>query len=350
MTKARAPKRGSSYAKAGVDIDVMDRALTAARKTIQKTATSGVLSTVGSFGGLHRSPGRHRVLVTSIDGVGTKLQIAAMAGIHTTVGQDLVNHCVNDILTQGARPLFFLDYVGAAKLDPRVFRDVVSGLSKACIENGCALIGGETAEMPGLYPQGEYDLVGTVVGEVRQTDLLSVKSVKAGDLLIGLRSRGLHTNGYSLARQVLFKQEGLRLEDPFPGMKRTVGRVLLDIHKSYLHSTMTLLENVTVHSIAHITGGGLTGNVPRALPDHLGAEIDLSSWTPPTLFRFLGDAGAVDPEEMYRVFNMGIGLVLIVSPSELTEAVRVLKKSGERPVVIGSVVKNGPGVRYISAA
>ncbi len=342
------PERGTTYSDAGVDIDVMDQALAAAKKTIQKTATPEVLSAVGSFGGLHRSPGRHHVLVTSIDGVGTKLKIAAMAGVHTTVGQDLVNHCVNDVLTQGARPLFFLDYIGAAKLDPRVFRDVVSGLSKACLENGCALIGGETAEMPGLYPDGEYDLVGTVVGEVRQTDLITAKAVKVGDRLIGLRSRGLHTNGYSLARKVLFEQAGLCLEDPFPGTKRTVGRILLDIHKSYLHPVMTLMEAVRVHGIAHITGGGLVGNLPRALPDHFGAEIDLSSWSPPGVFRFIGEAGAVESDEMYRVFNMGIGMVLIVSQGNLLEAVRVLKKSGERPAVIGSVVEDGPGVRFAS--
>jgi phosphoribosylformylglycinamidine cyclo-ligase len=324
----------------------MDQALAAAKKTIQKTATAEVLSSVGSFGGLHRSPGRHHLLATSIDGVGTKLKVAAMAGVHTTVGQDLVNHCVNDVLTQGARPLFFLDYIGAAKLDPTVFRDVVSGLSKACIENGCALIGGETAEMPGLYPDGEYDLVGTVVGAVRQADVVSTKSLKAGDRLIGLRSRGLHTNGYSLARRVLLQQEGLRLDDPLPGTKRTVGRILLDIHKSYLHPVMTLIENVRVHGMAHITGGGLIGNVPRALPDHLGADIDPSSWTPPAVFRFIGEAGAVESEEMYRVFNMGIGLVLIVPQSDLSKALRVLKESRERPVVIGSVVKKGPGIQF----
>ena len=346
MKKEKKPKATAAYTEAGVDIDAKARALRAAKKTIRSTATADVISELGSFGGLHRSPGRHHVLVSSIDGVGTKLKVAAMAGVHTTIGQDLVNHCVNDVLTQGARPLFFLDYLGTSKLDPGIFRDVVHGLSKTCRENGCALIGGETAEMPGLYPDGEYDLVGTIVGQVPRADLITSKRVRVGDCLIGLKARGFHTNGYSLVRKVLFDRAGLCMDDLFPGTRRSVARVLLDVHKSYLHPVMALNKRVKIRGMAHITGGGLVDNVPRALPKHLGAEIDPKSWKPPPAFRFIAEAGKVDFEEMFRVLNMGIGMVVIVGSDCAREALRILKASGERPSAIGTVVKNGPGVRF----
>jgi phosphoribosylformylglycinamidine cyclo-ligase len=338
-------RASSSYAAAGVDIDVKMDVLRAAKSKIQRTATAGVVREVGSFGGLFRSPGADALLVSSIDGVGTKLQVAHRAGLHHTVGQDLVNHCVNDILTQGALPLFFMDYIGAARLDPAVFAAVLDGMCRACRRNGCALLGGETAEMPGLYPDGEYDLVGAIVGMVKRKRLITGETVRAGDVLIGLRSSGLHTNGYSLARKVVFEQAGLQLDDVLPGTRRRVDDVLLRIHKSYLVPVSKLLKRVKVRGMAHITGGGLIDNVPRTLPDGLGAEIDIGSWRVPPVFRFIAMAGHVDHDEMYRVFNMGIGMVIIVRPDDADKADNILRKAGERPVRIGQVRRKVSGVR-----
>ncbi len=342
-------KKKSSYAEAGVDIDEMMGSLTAVKKMVKKTATSDVLSDIGSFGGLFKSPGKENVLVASADGVGTKLKVAAMANRHHTIGQDLINHCVNDILVQGAKPLFFLDYLGAAKLEGSVFKDVVKGLCKACSENGCALLGGETAEMPGLYPEGEYDLVGTIIGTVAKKNIITGSAVRAGDTIIGLPSSGLQTNGYSLARKVIFEQAGLKIDDIFPGTKQTVADILLKVHKSFLKPVTALMEKVKVRGMAHITGGGLIDNVPRILPDKVDAEIDRSTWKTPTLFQFIQDTGKVDREEMYRVFNMGIGYIIIVRKKDTEESMKILKKAKVRPVIIGKVTKGNKTVKFTSS-
>ncbi len=338
----------SAYAAAGVDIDVKMNALRRARRRIEATFTPGVVGRLGSFGGLFRSPGGGHLLVSSTDGVGTKLKVAVMTGRHDTVGRDIVNHCVNDILVQGAEPLFFLDYIGAAKLDSRVLAAVLYGLCRACRENGCALIGGETAEMPGLYPPGEYDLVGTIVGAVKRNEVITGSEIRAGDVLIGLPSSGLHTNGYSLARRVFFEQAGLRPSDRVPGLRVTVADALLAVHRSYLRPVRALRRKVRVRGLAHITGGGFPDNVPRVLPEGLAAIIDRAAWRVPPLFQFLQKAGGVDREEMYRVFNMGIGMVVMVRAADTAVTLRTLRAAGEKPVVIGRIERGGDGVRLLN--
>jgi phosphoribosylformylglycinamidine cyclo-ligase len=340
-------KRESAYARAGVNIDVKMRALRNAKKKIQKTFTRGAVGEIGSFGGLFKSPGSDMLLVSSTDGVGTKLKVANMAGRHDTVGQDIVNHCVNDILVQGAEPMFFLDYIGASKLTPKMIVELIDGMCKACMQNGCALIGGETAEMPGLYPEGEYDLVGTMVGAVHRDKVITGKHIRPGDVLIGLPSSGLHTNGYSLARKVVFGLAGLDVTEPFPGLRKSVAEVLLAVHKSYLKPVKALMNRMPVQGLAHITGGGFVDNVPRILPDGLCAVIDLSTWEVPQLFRFIEAEGRVDHEEMCRVFNMGIGMIVFVREQNAVEAMEVLKGAGERPVVIGVVEKGKTPVKLI---
>jgi phosphoribosylformylglycinamidine cyclo-ligase len=271
--------------------------------------------------------------------VGTKLKVAVMARRHDTVGRDLVNHCVNDILVQGATPLFFLDYIGASKVEPAVFRAVVAGLCAACRENGCALIGGETAELPGLYPPGEYDLVGTIVGAVDRGRAITGSRIREGDIVIGLPSSGLHTNGYSLARKIIFDKCGLGIADPLPGAGRTVADALLAVHTSYLRPVCRVLEKIRVRGMAHITGGGLFDNIPRVLPEGTAVVIDRSSWRVPPLFRFLQEAGGVDAEEMYRVFNMGLGYALIVHEADAEECVAILKRARCAAWIAGYVRK-----------
>jgi phosphoribosylformylglycinamidine cyclo-ligase len=332
-------KNTSAYAAAGVDIDEMMTGLSAVKQMVARTRTRGVRSDIGSFGGVFDAPGRDHVLVSSTDGVGTKLKVASMAGRHDTVGQDLVNHCVNDILVQGAHPLFFLDYLGAAKLDGRVFREVVKGLCKACRQNGCALLGGETAEMPGLYPPGEYDLVGTIVGAVERKRVITGNRIRRGDVIIGLPSNGLHTNGYSLARRVIFDIAGLGLDDRVPGTRTSFGKALLAVHRSYLSPVTAVIKRFPIHGMAHITGGGLLDNVPRVLPDTLDAAVDTGAWPVPPLMRFIGNAGGVDREEMYRVFNMGIGYVLFIRPVHACHVLETLAKAGCRGRQIGTVVR-----------
>ncbi len=332
----------SSYAAAGVDIDVKMNALKSARKGIEATFTSGVVGKLGSFGGLFKSPGADTLLVSSADGVGTKLKVAAMARRHDTVGQDIVNHCVNDILVQGAHPLFFLDYIGASKLDAGMLAAIIRGLCKACSENDCALIGGETAEMPGLYPKGEYDLVGTIVGAVKRKDVITGDGIRAGDVLIGLPSSGLHTNGYSLARKVIFETAGLKLKNRLPGTQTTVEDALLAVHRSYLKPVLALRKKIEIHGLAHLTGGGFPDNLPRVIPDALMAVVDRASWTVPPLFQFIQQAGRVDREEMYRVFNMGIGMVVFVRGADVLEALRILHAAGEQAVPIGNVQRRSP--------
>ena len=339
-------KKPSAYAAAGVNIDEMDRGLAAIKAAVASTKTPGVRSDIGRFGGLFDAPGKGSLLVASTDGVGTKLKVAHLAGRHGTVGQDLVNHCVNDILTQGARPLFFRDYLGTDCLDAGRFAEVVKGLCKACRENGCALLGGETAEMPGLYPKGEYDLVGTIVGVVDRRRLVTGETLRRGDVLIGLPSTGLQTNGFSLARKILFDTLGLGVDDPFPGMRKSVTDVLLAVHASFLKPVEAVwAAGVNVRGMAHITGGGLVDNVPRMLPKTLDAVILRDAWRVPHWFQVMQEAGKVDAEEMYRVFNMGIGYVLAVRPAEVDRTMAALRSAGTKPVAIGFLAEGSGKVQ-----
>ena len=285
-------------------------------------------------------------MVSSADGVGTKLKVAAMMNRHDTVGQDIVNHCVNDILVMGAQPLFFMDYVGTAKVDPMVFKSVVSGLCKACKENKMALLGGETAEMPGLYPVGEYDLVGTIVGCVQKSKIITGKSIRAGDVILGFPSGGLQTNGFSLARRVIFDLCQYSWKDKLPGTNQTFGDALLAIHKSFLKPVSKLLEKkIPINGMAHITGGGFQDNIPRVLPKAVNAEIDRASWEVPTIFKFIERQGKVDHDEMYRVFNMGIGFVVIIPKRALAKATNILKAQHQPYSVIG-VIRTRQALRW----
>ncbi len=335
----------SAYAQAGVNIDNKMAALTAIKQMVASTNTPAVIGGIGSFGGLHKVPaGSDRILVASTDGVGTKLKVAVMMNKHDTVGQDIVNHCVNDILVQGATPLFFMDYVGAAKFDAVQFKQIVSGLCKACRENKMALLGGETAEMPGLYPAGEYDLVGTIVGSVSKKQLITGKSIRAGDVIIGFPSGGLQTNGFSLARRVIFDLCHYTWKDKLPGTNQTFGEALLAVHKSFLKPVQKLLERgVRITGMAHITGGGFQDNIPRVLPKVVNAEIDRDSWEVPTIFKFIERQGKIDRDEMYRVFNMGIGYIVILPKSEFTKATNILRAQHQNYSVIG-VIRKGSGV------
>ena len=344
-------EKKSAYKEAGVDIDAQDEALDQVKRLVRSTRTAGVLSELGSFGGLFKpdlSDIAEPVLVASADGVGTKLMVARMAGDFSSIGRDLVNHCVNDILVQGAVPLFFLDYVGAGVLEPRAVVQLVEGLAAACRENGCALLGGETAEMPGFYEEGDYELVGFVVGLADRGRLIDGSRVEAGDLLVGLPSTGLHTNGYSLARRVVFDKLGLEVEDPLPAPAagRTAAEELLMPHRSYLSSLRPLLDHSGLHAMAHITGGGLTDNLPRVLKDGSLAEIKIGSWEIPGIFHLLQEQGEVDSEEMFRVFNMGVGMVLVIEPAAAGEILRQLRQAGEKPFPMGTVQKGGSGVVY----
>lgn len=340
-----AKENKSAYAQAGVNIDNKMAALTAIKEMVASTKTQSVIGGIGSFGGLHKVPtGKDQILVASTDGVGTKLKVAAMMNKHDTVGQDIVNHCVNDILVQGAMPLFFMDYVGAAKFDAGQFKQIVSGLCKACRENKMALLGGETAEMPGLYPAGEYDLVGTIVGCVSKKNLITGKSIRAGDVIIGFPSGGLQTNGFSLARRVIFDLCHYTWQDKLPGTNQTFGDALLAVHKSFLKPVAKLMERgVKITGMAHITGGGFPDNIPRVLPKVVNAEIDRTSWEVPTIFKFIERQGKIDREEMYRVFNMGIGFIMIIPKSEMTKATNILKAQHQNYSVIG-VIRKGSGI------
>ena len=304
-------QRPLDYASSGVDIDRSDDVKHRIRTVVESTFTAGARGAFGGFGGMFRIPAdfQRPVLVSSADGVGTKLRVAIEADRHDTVGHDLVNHCVNDILVQGAVPLFFLDYFAAGRLVPEVVEAVVRGIAAGCRENGCSLVGGETAEMPGIYTPPDYDLAGFIVGAVEEDSILGADRVEEGDVIVGLASNGLHTNGYSLARHIVAERMQLGVADPFPGENATVGEALLRIHRSYLAVLRPILGKI--HGMAHITGGGLPGNVNRVLPDTLDAAIDGSSWTVPNLFLQLERAGQVSRGEMYRTFNMGVGMVVI---------------------------------------
>jgi phosphoribosylformylglycinamidine cyclo-ligase len=304
------------YAAAGVDIDRSDSVKQRIRAVVESTFTAGARGAFGGFGGMFRIPAdfQRPVLVSSADGVGTKLRVAIDAGRHGTVGHDLVNHCVNDILVQGAVPLFFLDYFAAGRLEPEVVEAVVTGVAAGCRENGCSLVGGETAEMPGIYTPPDYDLAGFIVGCVEEDAILGADRVEVGDVILGLASSGLHTNGYSLARRIVGERMKLRVDDEFPGESASVAEVLLRIHRSYLPLLRPILGKI--HGMAHITGGGLPGNVNRVLPDTLDAVLDGASWPIPNLFAQLERHGQVSREEMYRTFNMGVGMVVITDESE----------------------------------
>jgi phosphoribosylformylglycinamidine cyclo-ligase len=302
------------YDDSGVNIDRADRAKASIAERVKATWGPGVLSDTGAFGGLFALDRSYKdpVLVSSIDGVGTKLLVAVKANRYDTVGQDLVNHCVNDILVQGARPLFFLDYFAAGVLQPEVVESVVSGLATACGENGCALIGGETAEMPGLYGSDDFDLAGCVVGVVEKDKIIDGRHIEPGDVVYGLPSSGLHTNGYSLVRKIVFEEMGLGVDDEVEELGCTVGGELLRIHRSYLRPVTTLMETVRIKGLAHITGGGIVGNLPRILPKDCGAVIHKGSWPVPPVFELLRKRGGVDEPEMFRVFNMGLGMLVVV--------------------------------------
>ncbi|MCL1921170.1 MAG: phosphoribosylformylglycinamidine cyclo-ligase [Kiritimatiellaeota bacterium] len=340
-------KKVSAYALAGVDIDSKMSGIEVIKQMVATTKTKGVVGGIGTFGGLFQSPGKEMLLVASTDGVGTKLKVAAMAKKHDTIGQDIVNHCVNDILVQGARPLFFLDYIGAARFNTAVFTDVISGIVKACKENDCALLGGETAEMPGLYPLGEYDLVGTIVGAVEKRKVITGKTIKPGDVVIGLPSGGLQTNGFSLARKVIFDQCGLTPHDHIPGTRLTTADALLSVHRSFLRPVMALMtKKIPIQGMVHITGGGFLDNIPRVLPENCDAVIDRATWPVPTLFTFIERQGKVERDEMYRVFNMGIGYVIISRPRDVRKTLTALAK--QSPVVIGKIQKGTRKVLYVN--
>jgi phosphoribosylformylglycinamidine cyclo-ligase len=331
---------GLSYAAAGVDIDAAARAMKGVAALVRSTATPDTLSELGSFGGLFRVPAdvRRPVLVASTDGVGTKLKVAFTTGRHGTVGEDLVNHCVNDILVQGARPLFFLDYVGVGRLEPGVVEELVSGVARGCRENGCALLGGETAEMPDMYSPGEYDLAGTIVGVVEEDRVLDGRAIRPGDVVVALASNGLHTNGYSLARRIVFERMKLSVDDAFPGEDASVADVLLRVHRSYLQPLTPLLERGVLRGLAHVTGGGLVDNLPRILPAGVAARVRAASWEVPNLFRVLQREGGVERGEMFRAFNMGVGMVAVVAASDADSVVGELRAAGESAWIAGEIV------------
>jgi phosphoribosylformylglycinamidine cyclo-ligase len=334
------------YKASGVDIDAGNETVRRIRSLARSTFTAGVLSDIGSFGGLFRiEPGRYKepVLVASADGVGTKLKIAFMAGRHDTVGADLVNHCVNDILVQGAEPIFFLDYLATGKLAPDVAESIVGGMAQACRDNSCALLGGETAEMPGFYNDGEYDLAGFIVGAVDRARLINGRAIAVGDVLVGVPSSGLHTNGYSLARRIVFDTLKLDVGSYVSELQLTVGDALLAPHRSYLPFVQPLLEATSIKGMAHITGGGITDNLPRILPHGTAAVIDVSSWTVPPLFTWLRNAGDVPIDDMLRTFNMGIGLIIVVASDQAEPLISELAARGGRDArVIGEVVPGEP--------
>jgi phosphoribosylformylglycinamidine cyclo-ligase len=331
-----------AYARAGVDIDLGNRVKSTLPKLLQATHRREVLGKVGGFGGLfaldtrkYRQP----VLVSSVDGVGTKLKLAFAMDRHDTIGQDLVNHCVNDIAVLGAEPLFFLDYLGTGKLEPRVFTDIIRGFAKACAENGCALIGGETAQMPGFYQAGEYDVSGTIVGVVEKSKLLDGKKIRPGDTIIGLGSSGLHTNGYSLARKVFFEDMKLKPTTYVPELRNRIGDELLNVHVSYGPLLQVLLKKFKIKGLAHITGGGFIDNIPRVLPKSCDAVIHKGSWEVLPIFQLLRSSGTVPEQELYQVFNMGIGMVLVVGAGDAQRVLKVARSNKWGAWVVGEIVR-----------
>jgi phosphoribosylformylglycinamidine cyclo-ligase len=320
-------KKQKAYARAGVDVDLASKLKCDIGVLVRQTHGPQVLGKIGGFGGLFRAsfPGvREPVLVASVDGVGTKLKIAFALNKHDTVGADIVNHCVNDIAVLGARPLFFLDYIGCGKLEPRVFQQLLRGVSRACRSAGCALLGGETAQMPGIYRKGEYDLAGCIIGAVDRGNIIDGRKIRPSDVILGLESNGLHTNGYSLAREILFSKMNLKIGSRLPGLAKTVGQELMRVHKNY-QPLLARIPSGMIKGLAHITGGGLVDNLPRILPGNCDALIETKSWRVPRIFQLLEENGKIDPQEMYQVFNMGIGMVLVVSESDAGRAMLMLK-------------------------
>ena len=333
---------GLTYAASGVDIDRATEAKRRIRDLAGATFTPQVLSDIGSFGGLFRLDVSHLqipVLVSSVDGVGTKLKVAFMTGIHTSVGIDLVSHCVNDILVQGAVPLFFMDYIATGQLDPAIIAQVVEGLAQGCRESRCPLLGGETAEMPDFYAPGEYDLAGFVVGLADQGKLLGAEKVQRNDVLIGLPSSGLHTNGYSLARKLFFELHAMSPQDHVAELGRSLGEELLEPHRNYLPVLRELIQTDDLHALAHITGGGIKENLDRVLPSDQDAVIEEGSWDVPAIFRVIRKMGRIDQDEMYRTFNMGIGMVLVISPQRLDRVQEYLQNNGHPYFLIGEIQK-----------
>jgi phosphoribosylformylglycinamidine cyclo-ligase len=347
--------RQKAYARAGVDIDLGNKVKSTLPRLLAATHRKEVLGKVGGFGGLFAldcQKYREPVLVSSVDGVGTKLKIAFAMGRHDTIGQDLVNHCVNDIAVLGAEPLFFLDYLGTGKLEPRVFTEIIRGFAQACAANHCALIGGETAQMPGFYQPGEYDLSGTIVGVVERSRMLDGKTIRPGDVVIGLASSGLHTNGYSLARKILFEQMKLNPSSRLPQLEGSIGEELLKVHVSYGSLIQNLLKKFNavgsapaIKGVAHITGGGFIDNIPRVLPSHCDVVIHKGSWDALPIFEILKKAGGVPEVELYQVFNMGVGMTLIVSSSQADVVQRFIASQNQKAWLIGEVVKGRGGVR-----
>ena len=339
-----------AYKEAGVDIEAAMLTKRQIKEMVRSTFGPEVLTDIGSFGGLFKpdlSCIEEPVLVSSADGVGTKLKVAYMTDRHNTVGSDLVNHCCNDILVMGARPLFFLDYLAYSRHDDAVVNSVISGITEACKANSCALIGGEMAELPDMYNPGEYDLAGVIVGMVGKHDILDGSKVSEGDCLLGLASTGLHTNGYTLARKLVFRTAGISPDDIIPGTGQSAADVLLAVHRSYVPSMLPLLRHKRLHAMAHITGGGFPGNVNRSLPGHLDAVLNLDSWEIPPLFSFLADMGKLSENELYRTFNMGIGMVLFVDTREAAGIAESLRQSGEKVFEIGCVESGSGKVRLV---
>ncbi len=338
-----------TYADAGVDLAGASRAKERIKFLAQKTFNRNVLGGIGAFGALYRldlQRWKNPVLVSSADGIGTKLKVAFELGLHHSIGADLVNHCVNDIAVEGATPLFFLDYFATGKLDADVAEDVVSGLAEACRANGCVLIGGETAQMPGFYAEGEYDLAGFIVGAVDRDKLITGTAIKPGDVLIGLPSTGLHTNGYSLARKLLFEVAGYKVSQYVTAIKEKAGAALMKTHRSYLHVIQKLTTAGLTAGMAHITGGGITENLPRILPKNVTAQVELGSWPVLPIFEHLRELGRVPQDEMLRTFNMGIGLIAAIPAAKFTRAKNLLDRAEEKFYVIGRVVKGEHRVQY----
>ena len=339
------------YKTSGVDIDAGNETVRRIKRLAKATFTPGVLSDIGSFGGLFKldtAGFKEPVLVSSADGVGTKLKVAFMADRHRTIGADLVNHCVNDILVQGATPLFFLDYLATGRLSPDVAEQIVEGIAKACTDNGCALLGGETAEMPGFYNDGEYDVAGFIVGAVDRSQIVDGRSIAVGDVLLGLPSSGLHTNGYSLARKIAFEELKLKIDSHVPELGETIGDAFLRTHRSYLPVIKPLLGKGTIRGMAHITGGGITDNLPRVLPPGTAARVNRTSWRVPPIFRWLGESGRVPEFDLRRALNMGIGMILVVAAKDADAVRKDLLHAGEaNSVVIGDIVAGSPEVQYV---
>jgi phosphoribosylformylglycinamidine cyclo-ligase len=337
-----------TYADAGVNIDRANRTKQRIKYLAHKTFNKSVLSEIGGFGGLFSIPLKYKdpVLVSSVDGVGTKLKIAFEMKVHHTVGGDLVNHCVNDIAVQGAAPMFFMDYLATGKLEPEIAEKIVEGIAEACKHNGCALIGGETAEMPGFYPEGEYDLAGFIVGAVDREKIVNGKNVQIGDVILGLPSNGLHTNGYSLARKLLFEVAKYTPETYVNEIKGKVGNELMRPHKSYWPVLRKLIDSECVSAMAHITGGGITENLPRVLPRGTGAVIELGSWPVQPIFEHMQNLGNVPQEEMLRTFNMGLGMLLVVPNKKFKKTQTLLERASEKGYTVGRIVKGERKVMY----